>query len=60
MKKREEEPMVERIVVPLTADLSEALETYWHERRYRSKSEAVRHLLRIAFEVEMKTQVRKK
>jgi metal-responsive CopG/Arc/MetJ family transcriptional regulator len=60
MEKHKDEPIVERIVVPVTAELSEAIKDFWHERRLNSKSEAVRHLIRVGLDAEKKAHSRKK
>jgi metal-responsive CopG/Arc/MetJ family transcriptional regulator len=54
------EPMVERIIVPVTAQLSEDIKEFWHERRLNSKSEAIRLLIRAGLEAEKKAHPRKK
>ena len=48
------EGIVERIAVPVDRVLSNAIEDYWHDKRLRSRSEAVRRLIQIGLEVESK------
>jgi hypothetical protein len=42
-----DETMTERFVIPVPADLAEAIRDYWHEQKLDSKSEAVRMLIRM-------------
>ena len=50
MGQNPDEHMVERIVIPVPADLSEAIKDYWHDNRLNSRSEAVRKLIRLGLE----------
>jgi Arc/MetJ-type ribon-helix-helix transcriptional regulator len=38
----------ERIIVPMPSPLVDAIKDYWHEHRFDSRSEAIRHLLEFA------------
>jgi Arc/MetJ-type ribon-helix-helix transcriptional regulator len=44
------EPLSERIIVPVSPSMVEAIKDYWHELRFDSRAEAVRHLLQYALE----------
>jgi Arc/MetJ-type ribon-helix-helix transcriptional regulator len=44
------EPTSERIIIPLTPSMVEAIKDYWHEHRFDSRSEAIRRLLEYALE----------
>jgi hypothetical protein len=46
----EDEPMTERLILPIGDELSEQIKEYWHEQRLNSKSEAVRQLIRTGLE----------
>lgn len=37
--------LTERVIVPMTKDMVEAIKDFWHDNRLDSKSEAVRQLI---------------
>jgi Arc/MetJ-type ribon-helix-helix transcriptional regulator len=44
------EPTSERIIIPLTPSMVEAIKTYWHKHQFDSRAEAIRALLEFALE----------
>lgn len=54
MTKDDDEQMTERIIIPVTPTMSEAIKDFWHEHRLNSKSEAVRHLIQAGLLAEAK------
>ncbi len=53
-KPDETEGMTERIIIPVTETMAGDIDEFWHDRRMRSKSEAVRHLIQAGLDAERK------
>jgi Arc/MetJ-type ribon-helix-helix transcriptional regulator len=44
----QDEKLTERIIVPLAPSMVDDIKTYWHEHRFDSRADAIRHLLAFA------------
>jgi hypothetical protein len=44
--------MTDRIIIPVTPTMTEQISEFWHKRRMKSKSEAVRHLIEVGLAAE--------
>lgn len=46
----EDDGLTERIIIPISKAMAAEIEDYWHGKRLRSKSEAVRRLIQAGLD----------